>query len=420
MVNIHGLDFSNQASGIQNNQLYAQADSIDTRSVTSPAINTNASSASPPDQLDSSMTVGTPAEPNISLDASANADHIDNTTAVPVESTQCQNSPAVPSTAPPTVNLFADPRWIQDTSSTKGSTSRHQTKVSAIPPHVEAAIRCYAYVPYPALPLDWTNTTAIYEGCVCAIHGDEYGNAVTAHNCNVLRLGASHGWPVAVVYDIQQCDAAAMAPSHDLSVLNMQAVTLITSCMAAQQALGTQNQHFNASKHSAPISHADHLLKCHQPASASVAKWDTFPKSVLLPAPRQERSQHHSPQILTPPMPFVDPAGNLTAFVGPPPPPATSMPPAVSSMPAPSVESEPTVLGPARPDPQQVCTSLDPSKISAVLTSLGPEDQWMHVLDGIHNSFNIGITATLMKMQLFRQPLAFIPGHLLYQLLHSC
>ncbi|KAG6871237.1 hypothetical protein C0992_011422, partial [Termitomyces sp. T32_za158] len=122
---------------------------------------------------------------------------------------------------------------------------------TAIPPKVEQAFAAYAYVPYSALSkaaqskalsgieeltisatglvargldrstergistLEWAEASSIAEQRVRHYHGADYADALASHHSLVMKLGYSHGWSVAVRYDIQQREAAAADPTHD-------------------------------------------------------------------------------------------------------------------------------------------------------------------------------------------------------------
>ena len=137
---------------------------------------------------------------------------------------------------------------------------------SAIPPKVDEAFKNFCYVPYSSLSLaarlkaarreedivfyaqggltikslDWRNEKSIstvdWHAAACATekrirfhHGASRAEAFTAHHKLVMDLGRSHSWDIAMDYDIQQNEVAALNPSHDLSSLDMAALTLIAT-----------------------------------------------------------------------------------------------------------------------------------------------------------------------------------------------
>ncbi|KAG6878982.1 hypothetical protein C0992_006117 [Termitomyces sp. T32_za158] len=88
--------------------------------------------------------------------------------------------------------------------------------------------------------LEWAEASSIAEQRVRHYHGADYADALASHHSLVMKLGYFHGWSVAVRYDIQQREAAAADPTHDLSTLDATALSLITSQMASQAAAHLQ------------------------------------------------------------------------------------------------------------------------------------------------------------------------------------
>ncbi|KAF8220302.1 hypothetical protein L208DRAFT_1334725, partial [Tricholoma matsutake] len=142
----------------------------------------------------------------------------------------------------------------------------------AIPPKVDDAFRSFCYVPYSSLTLavhvkaargeedfifnsqggltiksldwhneklistvDWQAAACAAKECICFHHGDACAMAFAAHHKLVMDLGHSHTWDIAMEYDIQQREVAALNPSHDLSSLDMAALTLIATCPVSHQ-----------------------------------------------------------------------------------------------------------------------------------------------------------------------------------------
>jgi hypothetical protein len=62
--------------------------------------------------------------------------------------------------------------------------------------------------------------------------GQQRAEALAAHNAIVMDLARSHSWNVAIEYDIQQREAIAHNPAHDLSVLDTSALTVIATRLA--------------------------------------------------------------------------------------------------------------------------------------------------------------------------------------------
>lgn len=135
-----------------------------------------------------------------------------------------------------------------------------------VPPKVDAAFRDYCYIPYTALTqaarlrsargeedyilnakggltvkglsrenergistIEWLKAAKTAEERTQVYHGKDRGDALQSHHTVVLSLAHSHGWAVAVEYDIQQREAAANDHRHDLSGLDTAALTLITT-----------------------------------------------------------------------------------------------------------------------------------------------------------------------------------------------
>jgi hypothetical protein len=62
--------------------------------------------------------------------------------------------------------------------------------------------------------------------------GQQRSEALASHNTIVMELARSHSWSVAIEYDIQQREAVARNPAHDLSILDTSALTVIATRMA--------------------------------------------------------------------------------------------------------------------------------------------------------------------------------------------
>jgi hypothetical protein len=145
--------------------------------------------------------------------------------------------------------------------------------VSAIPPKVNEAFKAYKYVPYTAMSHlarlraargeedymvnaqggltakgldrrdenqiewpDWQAAAHAAEDCIREHHGEVRAKAFASHHRTVMDLTRLHGWKVAVEYDIQQREAAAFNPAHDLTSLDLQAFTLIANRRPAKRA----------------------------------------------------------------------------------------------------------------------------------------------------------------------------------------
>jgi hypothetical protein len=136
------------------------------------------------------------------------------------------------------------------------------SSISAVPPKVEDTFKKFCYVPYSTLTLashikatcgeeemifnaqggltvklldrcneklisavDWHAAARAAEERIHFHHGNARASAFIAHHKLVMDLGRSHNWEVAMEYDIQQCEVAALNPSHDLSSLDLAALT---------------------------------------------------------------------------------------------------------------------------------------------------------------------------------------------------
>ena len=59
--------------------------------------------------------------------------------------------------------------------------------------------------------------------------GVERAKALAAHHRLVIDLARSHTWDTVMNYDIQQHDTVALNRMHDLSTLDLAALTIITT-----------------------------------------------------------------------------------------------------------------------------------------------------------------------------------------------
>ncbi|KAG0700377.1 hypothetical protein DFH29DRAFT_932261 [Suillus ampliporus] len=141
-------------------------------------------------------------------------------------------------------------------------------KVSAlslpIPPKVEEAFKNYRYVPYTALThtarskaflrgedssfvftqdgltakgldcanelsimmVDWIAAAKAAEDRTLHYWGEARASALVSHHLVVLNIGHTHGWPVAMHYDVQQRELAHANHEHNLAGLNVAALTI--------------------------------------------------------------------------------------------------------------------------------------------------------------------------------------------------
>jgi hypothetical protein len=84
---------------------------------------------------------------------------------------------------------------------------------------------------------DWIAVAAVAVECTTKYHGTDRGQSLAAHHHIVEGLAVSHNLTVAMEYDIQQCEAVAANPSHDLSGLDVLALTIITTCLVTTASL---------------------------------------------------------------------------------------------------------------------------------------------------------------------------------------
>jgi hypothetical protein len=138
--------------------------------------------------------------------------------------------------------------------------------VPAVPPKVDEAFKAFRYVPYTALTLparqraargeedfiinaqggitakgldrrserhinvmDWLTSAKAAEDRTRRHHGDERADALMAHHSIVQSLSTTHGWPIAVEYDIQQRELVAENPAHDFCTLDTASLTIIAT-----------------------------------------------------------------------------------------------------------------------------------------------------------------------------------------------
>ncbi|KAF8572773.1 hypothetical protein K439DRAFT_1625542 [Ramaria rubella] len=122
----------------------------------------------------------------------------------------------------------------------------------AIPPKAEEAFRTFRYLPYLALTtaarvkadrakgldrrsekaismVDWLAASKAAAEHTHFHWGDTRADTLSAHSSLIMELACSHGWDVAMEYDIQQREAVARNPTHNLATLDSTALTLITT-----------------------------------------------------------------------------------------------------------------------------------------------------------------------------------------------
>jgi hypothetical protein len=77
--------------------------------------------------------------------------------------------------------------------------------------------------------VDWHAASRAAEDRICLYHGEAQASAFAAHHRVVMDLRRSHSWEIAMDYDIQQRELAALNPAHDLSGLDTAALTVIAT-----------------------------------------------------------------------------------------------------------------------------------------------------------------------------------------------
>ena len=112
----------------------------------------------------------------------------------------------------------------------------------------------------------------------------------------VTDLTRLYNWVIALEYDIQQRELVSPSPSHDLSTLDQQALTLIVTWhliqSAQNQALGSFHSRL---KHAAPDAAPN--TPCKQPRLCfGVVSQDTFQTTAKL-SPHLQVTQQHLLQL---------------------------------------------------------------------------------------------------------------------------
>jgi hypothetical protein len=142
-----------------------------------------------------------------------------------------------------------------------------------VPPKVDKAFKSFRYIPYSSLTsaarlkaaygeedfilnanggltakaLDWRNeklisavdwhaAARVAEERIRFHHGEVRAGAFAQHHKLVMDLGHSHDWNIAMGYDVQQREAVALNPSHDLACLDLAALMIISTRPSAPAA----------------------------------------------------------------------------------------------------------------------------------------------------------------------------------------
>ena len=81
---------------------------------------------------------------------------------------------------------------------------------------------------------DWLGAAKTAEERTRVYHGEARASVLAAHHGLVADIARLHNWSLTVDYDIQQRELVALSPSHDLSTLDQQALTIIATCHLLQ------------------------------------------------------------------------------------------------------------------------------------------------------------------------------------------
>jgi hypothetical protein len=87
--------------------------------------------------------------------------------------------------------------------------------------------------------VDWVAAAKAAEERTLHHWGDDRASALVSHHLVVLDIGRTHGWPVAMHYDVQQRELAHANHEHNLAGLDVAALTLANNKMASLVPLST-------------------------------------------------------------------------------------------------------------------------------------------------------------------------------------
>ena len=90
--------------------------------------------------------------------------------------------------------------------------------------------------------VDWLGAARVAEDRTRFHHGNARADALASHHQVVTDMARSHGWPVAVEYDIKQRELSAQHPQHDLSFLDRDQLTMIVTAMALEAKNSSQQE----------------------------------------------------------------------------------------------------------------------------------------------------------------------------------
>ncbi|KAG1779493.1 hypothetical protein EV702DRAFT_1195454 [Suillus placidus] len=284
--------------------------------------------------------------------------------------------------------------------------------IVAIPLKVEEAFKHYRYVPYTALThaarskaflrgedssfvftqdgltakgldrtnelsiatVDWVAAARAAEDRTLNHWGEVRASALISHHLVVLDIGRTHGWAVAMHYDVQQRELAHANHEHNLAGLDVAALTIANNKIPP--AMPQSTPFISPSKRAAPSDFQTSRKKSHTLASGHSGK----PVAALA---TNARSKHALAASNGKHYCFNWANGSNS-----------------------SAETLCMVLVAAKlvDDPRTVVTPLDHLRVEEILCKYDIFNDWRHIVDGIHNGFNVGITDSPFKTQLFREP----------------
>ncbi|KAG2339793.1 hypothetical protein BDR05DRAFT_1003120 [Suillus weaverae] len=203
--------------------------------------------------------------------------------------------------------------------------------------------------------VDWVAAARVAEERMAHYWGEDHAAALASHHLVVLNIRRTHGWSVAMHYDVQQRELVHANHEHNLAGLNVAALTIANIKISAI----TLHWQENLLQPSRPMLEANMLSQ-------------TRPESI-------------------------------TALTGPTTPVAPSVPTVEMFIHVVSVVTCPTGLAAAESgvDPHTVVTPLDHLKVEDTLRKYGIFNDWCHIVNGIHDGFNIGILTPPKSTLLF-------------------
>ncbi|CAA7260557.1 unnamed protein product [Cyclocybe aegerita] len=327
----------------------------------------------------------------------------------------------------------------------------------AVPPKVDNAIKAFQYVPYSALTtsarrkaargeeelvpnanggwtikgldrkgetelgeLEWLAAAKAAEERTRHHHGNARADALASHHLLVTDLGRLHGWEIALEYDRQQRDLWARYPSHDISTLDRDALTIIATQYLAPTA--TRQLHRRRTQRNGWPKQRQHSR---QPVNGPDCAFDAALQDTCQQTAKPSPHQLVSPSHRSP----LSPAARTLSS-----PPTTS--PSASTLPrtltahskrtaetttaAASVVDRAMEQLPAasEPDPRTVFTPIDASKAESILRSFNLYNTWQHVIFGLRNGFDVGIRSLPTHTILFRQSCILPPQPRVHSIVH--